>query len=148
MLLQYVALMPDYLFTSSAFPLAFRCAMAGLTVVHSDIIFATLDLFRNFLTHDCMEPVTAATPPKFVAWSTAIRDAMGKEGFQLVGCILNGLVGDFPQDATATVVSIFRALVQCWPSQLVTWIPPVLEQLPVASVSNETKAVFLQEITK
>ncbi|KAF8202961.1 armadillo-type protein [Pholiota molesta] len=147
MLLQYVAVLPDILFTSSAFPLIFRCAMTGLTVVHSDIVFASLDLFRSILTHDCMDPVTAATPSKFTVWSAAIGDAMNKEGFQFVGCILNGLVGDFPEDAAATVVSIFRTLVHIWPNQLLTWLPPVLEQLPVASIPNESKASFLQEVT-
>ena len=147
MLLQFVTLMPETLFTSTAFPMAFRCAMAGLTVVHSDIIFASLDFFRSILTHDCMEPVTAATPSKFATWSSSVRDTMSKEGFQFVGCILNGLVGEFPEDAAATVVSIFRALVHMWPNQLLTWLPPVLEQLPVTSVPNEAKTQFLQEVT-
>lgn len=122
--------------------------MTGLTVVHSDIVFASLDLFRSIVTHDCMDPVTAATPPKFTVWSAAIGDAMNKEGFQFVGCILNGLVGDFPEDAAATVVSIFRTLVHIWPNQLLTWLPPVLEQLPVTSIPNESKTSFLQEVTK
>lgn len=147
MLLQFVTLMPETLFTSTAFPLAFRCAMAGLTVVHSDIIFASLDFFRSILTHDCMEPVTAATPSKFTVWSSSVRDAMNKEGFQFVGCILNGLAGEFPEDAAATVVSIFRALVHMWPNQLLTWLPPVLEQLPVTTVPNDAKTQFLQEVT-
>ncbi|KAF8971485.1 armadillo-type protein [Flammula alnicola] len=147
MLLQYVTLAPDVLFTSSAFALAFRCAMTGLTVVHSDIIFASLDFFRSVLTHDCMEPVTVATPPKFAIWSASIRDAMNKEGLQFVACILNGLVGEFPEDSAATVVSIFRSLVYIWANQLLVWLPPVLEQLPVTSVPNVAKAQFLQEVT-
>ncbi|PPQ73527.1 hypothetical protein CVT26_010338 [Gymnopilus dilepis] len=147
MLLQYTTLAEEVLFASPAFPVAFRCAMAGLTVVHSDIVFAALDLFRSILTHDCMEPITASSPPKFAIYSAAIRDAMDKEGLQFVACILNGLVGDFPEDSNAIVVSIFRALVYVWSTQLVVWLPAVLEQLPPTSVPNEAKAQFLREVT-
>lgn len=147
MLLQYITLAPEILFVSPAFPLAFRCAMAGLTVVHSDIVFAALDLFRSILTHDCMEPVTPSTPPKHAIYAAAVRAAMDKEGLQFVACILNGLVGDFPEDSASIVVSIFRALVYVWSTQLLTWLPPVLEQLPVTSVPNEGKAQFLRDVT-
>jgi len=147
MLLQLVSMRPDILFVSTAFPLAFRCAMAGLTVVHSDIVFAALDFARSVLTHDCMEPPTSATPPKFPIYAATIRGTIEKEGLQFVACILNGLTGDFPEDSAATVVSIFRNLVYLWPTQLLTWLPPVLEQLPTTSVPIEAKAQFLQEVT-
>ncbi|KDR84886.1 hypothetical protein GALMADRAFT_53692 [Galerina marginata CBS 339.88] len=147
MLLQFVTLAPDILFVSTSFALAFRCAMTGLTVVHSDIIFAALDLFRSILTHDCMEPVTPATPAKFPIYAASVRDAMNKEGLQFVACILNGLVGDFPEDAASIVVTIFRALVYIWSNQLLTWLPPVLEQLPVTNVPIEAKTQFLRDVT-
>jgi transportin-3 len=148
MLLQYISLAPDVLFTSSSFDLAFRCAMTGLTVVHTDIIFASLDFFRGIFMHDCMEPQTSATPPNFVVYASAIRSAMNKEGLQLVAYLVNGLVGEFPADAAAVVVSIFRTLVQVWSDQVPIWLAPVLEQLPATSVPNDAKAKFLQEVTQ
>ncbi|KAF8168205.1 armadillo-type protein [Crassisporium funariophilum] len=146
MLLQLVTLAPDIFFASSAFPLAFRASMTGLTVVHSDIVFAALDLFRTILTHDCLES-NPAPPPKFPVYAAAIRDSMNKEGLSFLACILNGLVGDFPADAAATVVSIFRILVYVWPTQLLGWLPTVLEQLPSQSVPIQAKSQFLSEVT-
>jgi transportin-3 len=147
MLLQYLSLSPEILFGSSAFSLAFRCAMMGLTVIHTDIVFATLDLFRGILTHDCLESRTAGTPAKYAPWAAAIQDAMNKEGQQFVAYILNGFVSDFPEDGASTVVSIFRALASGWPQQLLVWLPPILERLPAATIPNESKAKFLQDVT-
>jgi transportin-3 len=146
MLLQFVSLAPDILFVSSAFPLAFRAAMTGLTVVHTDIIFAALDLFRVILTHDCLDP-QVVQPPKFVIYATAIHDAVRANGLTLVACILNGLVGDFPEEATATIVSIFRVLVYFWPTQLSAWLPQVLEQLPLQIASPQSKSQFSSEMS-
>ena len=146
MLLQFVSLAPDILFVSSAFPLAFRAAMAGLTVVHTDIIFAALDLFRSILTHDCLDP-QAVPPPKFPAYASFIHDVVRDNGLTLVACILNGLVGDFPEEATATVVSIFRVIVCTWPTQVSTWLPQVLEQLPPQSIPAQSKSQFLSEVS-
>ncbi|CAA7258638.1 unnamed protein product [Cyclocybe aegerita] len=147
MLLQLDTLMPEIFFASSIYPVAFRCAMAGLTVVHSDIILASLDLFRDIVTHDCLEPITSTTPPKFPIYAAAIRPTLDKEAPQFLSLLFSGLVGDFPEDASATVVSIFRALVYLWNTQLLTWLPAVLEQIPTSSVPNEAKAQFLQETT-
>ena len=146
MLLQFVSLAPDILFVSSAFPLAFRAAMTGLTVVHTDIIFAALDLFREILTHDCLDP-QAASPPKFPIYAVSIRDAVKVNGLTLVACILNGLVGDFPEETTATIVSIFRVIVYNWPTELLAWLPQVLEQLPPQSVPAQSKSQFLSEVS-
>jgi len=146
MLLQFVSLAPDILFVSSAFPLAFRAAMTGLTVVHSDIIFAALDFFRVVLTHDCLDP-QAVPPPKFSIYATAIRDAVVANGLTLVAYILNGLVGDFPEEATATIVSIFRIIAYVWPTQLLAWLPQVLEQLPLQSATTQAKSQFLSEVS-
>lgn len=147
LLLQYLSLSPEILFGSSAFSLAFRCAMMGLTVIHTDIVFATLDLFRGILTHDCLETRTPSTPARYASWAAAIQDAMNKEGQQFVAYILNGFVSDFPEDGASTVVSIFRALAAGWPQQLLAWLPPILERLPAASIPNDSKTKFLQDVT-
>jgi transportin-3 len=148
MLLQFINMAPDILFVSSSFPLAFSCVMSGLTVVHSDIVFASLDFFRSILSHDCMDPPTASTPPNFPLYAATIRSAMEKEGLQFIACTLNGFTGTFPEDAASTVVTIFRLLVYLFPAQLLTWLPVVLEQLPTTSVPTAAKAQFLQDVTK
>jgi transportin-3 len=146
MLLQYVSLAPDILFGSSVFPLAFRAAMTGLTVVHTDIIFAALDFFRVVVTHDCLEP-QAASSPKFSIYAAAINDAVNANGSTLVACILNGLVGDFPEEAMPTIVSIFRMFAYIWPTQLLAWLPQALEQLPLQSGPIQAKTQFLSDVS-
>ena len=147
LLLELVVHAPDIFFQSSAFPLAFRASMAALTLVHSEIIFQSLDLFRIILNHDCLLS-NSQQPPKFPIYVTAIRSVVDKEGFALVGYLLAGLVGDFPEDSTSTVVSIFRVLAALWTSQLLSWLPPVLEQLPTTVAPNQAKSQFLTEVTR
>jgi transportin-3 len=149
MLLQLVDVAPDIFFLSSAFPISFRASMAALTLVHTDIIFASLDLFRVVLTHDCLSSISSTpSPPKFPIFASAIRTVFEKEGFDFVGYLLNGLVGDFPEDSTSVVVSIFRVISFVWPSQLLSWLPPILQQLPSTSTPIEAKAQFLSEVTR
>lgn len=121
--------------------------MAALTLVHSDIVFRSLDLFRIILTHDCLLPGTLQ-PPKFPIYAAAIHAVVNKEGFELVGYLLSGLVGDFPEDATSLVVSIFRIFAGLWTSQLLSWLPPVLEQLPTVTAPNHAKSEFMAEVTR
>jgi len=142
MLLQLIEFAPDIYFQSPAFPLAFRAAMAALTVVHSDIIFASLDLIRSTLTHDSI----MSNSPKFPVCASAMRGVFEKEGFELVGYLLSGLVGDFPEDSTSAVVSIFRVISSVWTSQLLSWLPLVLQQLPTTA-PNQAKAQFLSDVT-
>ena len=55
MLLQMIDFTPDVFFPSPALAVAFRAAMAALTLVHSDIVFAALDLIRTILSHECLQ---------------------------------------------------------------------------------------------
>jgi transportin-3 len=136
-------------YRSSAFPLAFHASMAALTLVHSDIVFAALDLFRNVLTHDCLSPnPSRPIPPNSARYAPVIRGVIEKEGFEFIGYLLNGLVGDFPEDSTSTVVSIFRVLSALWSQQVLAWIPPILQHLPTSSTPNQTKTEFLADVTR
>ncbi|KAG1825839.1 armadillo-type protein [Suillus subaureus] len=137
LLLQLIRMAPDVFFQSSAFPLAFRATMAALTLIHSDLVFASLDLFRDILTHESLTP-SSSPPLKFPIYSSAIKAVMEKEGFEFVGCILSGLVGDFPEDSTCALL---------WSTQLVTWLPPILQQLPPSSTPNQVKQQFLLDVT-
>ncbi|RDB28567.1 Uncharacterized protein C11G11.07 [Hypsizygus marmoreus] len=147
MLLQLVEHAPDIFFESPAFPVAFRASMAALTLIHTDIIFASLDLFRIILTHDCLVPGATVPPPKFPLYAAAIRGVFEKEGFEFLGYLLSGLIGDFPEDSTSAVVSIFRVISFVWSSQLLSWLPAVLQQLPTTAAPNEAKTQFLSDIT-
>ncbi|KAI6047713.1 armadillo-type protein [Pisolithus marmoratus] len=118
MLLQLEDAVPDVFYQSSAFPLAFRASMATLGLIHSDITFAALDLFRNI-----------------------------KEGFDLIGYLLSGLVGDFPEDSVSSVISILRSISILLPSQILVWLPVVLQQLPATSAPNEARQRFLIDVS-
>jgi transportin-3 len=149
MLTSMVPAAPDIFFQSSSFPLAFRTAMAALTLVHTDIILASLDLFLLILTHDCLNPAPSAPPPpKFPIYTTAIQSVVQKDGFQFLTCLLNGLVGDFPEDSTSIVVSIFRAIAWIWGPQLLAWLPTVLQQLPASAAPPEARAQFLSDVSR
>lgn len=150
LLSQALDYIPDIFFeTPSALPIAFRSALAALTLIQSDLIFASLELIRAILTHDCLAPPSSkAPPPKFPIYAAAIRSVVEKEGFELVGYLLAGLVGDFPEDATASVISIFRMLAAVWPALLLSWLPPILQQLAAATVSDQAKAQFMSEVTR
>ncbi|TFK30359.1 mRNA transport regulator [Coprinopsis marcescibilis] len=145
-LTQLVDLAPDIFFESSSFPLAFRAALGGLQVVHSDVIFVSLRLFQAILTHECLEPRTTPPPPKFPIYLAAIKHTIEKEGFSLLGCLLTGLIGDFPEEFTTDVVTVFRALCKGWPTQMIAWLPPILEQIPATTISPSDKQKFLEEV--
>lgn len=121
--------------------------MAALTLVHSDIIFRCLDLFRIIITHDCLLP-GVPQPPKFPLYAAVIREVINEEGFAFIGYLLSGLVGEFPEDSTSSVVSIFRVFSALWTAQLLSWLPQVLEQLPTATTPNQAKSQFLTDVTR
>jgi transportin-3 len=141
---------PDIFFeTPSAFPIAFRAALVALTLIQSDLIFASLDLILNIVTHDCLttQPGTIP-PPKFPTYAAVIRGVVEKEGFELVSFLITGLVGEFPEDSTSTVITIFRMLASVWSGPLLSWLPPVLQQLSTTAVSDQTKSQFMAEVTR
>lgn len=147
-LIQLAELAPDIFFESSSFPYAFRASLASLQVVYSDVIFSGLELFRTILGHESLEPPRKGEghPPKFPVYANIIRQTVEKEGFALLGCLLTGVTGDFPEDSISNVVSIWRALAHDWPTQLITWLPSVLEQMPGTLVTAEAKRQLLTDV--
>jgi len=139
---------PDILFESSALPFAFRAAMATLTLIQSDTVFAALDLFRIILNHDCLHPgTTTPPPPKFPIYAIAINKVIEKEGLDFISLILAGIVGDFPEDAGGIVISIIRNLAELWPQPFLQWVTPALQALPTATAPDDAKARFLEDIS-
>ncbi|OJT10098.1 hypothetical protein TRAPUB_13454 [Trametes pubescens] len=147
MLLQMIEYTPDVFFPSPAFAFAFRVAMASLTLVHSDIVFAALDLLRTIFTHECLAPATSQPPPpSFPIYAAAVRPVVEREGQELIGLLLSGLVGDFPEESIAMVVTIFRVLGAIWPTELHAWLPVVVQQLPSTAAPDQAKSSFLTDI--
>ena len=147
MLIEIIIYAPDIFFSSPAFPIAFRAAMAGLTLVQSDIVFAALDVLRAIIAHDCLDP-TPLQPPKFPIYAAAIKPVVEKEGPELTSYLLSGLTSDFPEDAVSSVITIFRVLAALWSTQLLSWLPVVLSQLPSTSVPDQAKAAFLSDVSQ
>ena len=148
MLLQMIEFTPDVFFPSPALAIAFRVAMAGLTLVYSDIAYAAIDLIRSILAHDCLAPSSQPPPPKFPIYAAAIRPVVESEGATLTGYLMSGLVGDFPEESVHMVVTIFRVLASLWPTQLLAWLPPAVQQLPSAAAPDAAKAAFVADINK
>lgn len=138
---------PDIFFESSAFPAAFHITLAALTLIHTDTIFASLDLIRMVLTHDCLNSAShEAPPPKFPLYANAIHQAVDKEGFEFTSLLLTGLVGNFPEETASIIVTLMRVLASLWPVQLQQWIPVILQRLPVTSVPEEAKVRFMKDL--
>lgn len=133
-----------------SFSIGFNAAMTGLTLIQTDLIFASLDLIRLVLAHDSIFPPPAgkSVPPKFPVYASRIHQVVEKEGYELVGYLLSGLTGDFPEDSSSNVIMIFRNVAAVWPQQLLSWLPSVLQRLNPATVTDEVKTKFLAETTK
>lgn len=148
MLLQMIDFTPDVFFPSPALAVAFRAAMAALTLVHSDIVFAALDLIRTILSHECLQPSTQPPPPKFPIYAAAIQPVVEREGAELTGLLLAGTIGEFPEESMHMVVTIFRVLGSLWPTQLLAWLPPAVQQLPSSTVTDPAKTTFVSDVTR
>ncbi|KAG8901213.1 Nuclear import receptor [Tulasnella sp. 403] len=157
LMLQLLELRPEYLILSPSFASSFQVAITALTLVHPDIIFPALDLVRSLIAHDSLNPTPAPSPrpspipgqtASFAQFAIVIRQVVRDNGFQLVGFILAGLLTHFPEDALPVVVSMFRMLAVTWPNELATWLPPVVEQLSVASLPVAAKGQFLDDFAR
>jgi transportin-3 len=146
LLLQIVDVTPEIFFNHNIFPAVFGASLAGLTVVHSDIIFATLDLFRAIMMNDCLRP--EAQGEEYTQWATVIRGVVREQGYALTGYLLSGMIGDFPDDAIANVVSILRVVTTMFSDKMLEWLPDVLQQLPATSAPAAAKSQFLADLTR
>ena len=149
LLLQLQERVPDIFFESPSFPTAIRVAIAVLSLIHSDVIFAALTLLRSIVTHDCMDTSSTTKPsPKFVAYAAAIRSVIIDEGTSLLANLLNGILNDFPQESTSTVITIIRLLAIHFPKELVVWLPQALDQVAMPASFTPAKEQLLTDITR
>jgi transportin-3 len=147
MLKQLIEQTPDIFFESPAFIHTLRPTMAALTLVQTDVVWAALELIHSILGHDSLE-ASSNPPPKFPVFAAAINQAIEKEGFELLGYILAGLVGDFPEESISTVVTTIRRLAALWPQQVLAWLPLTLQNLPTTAVPVQARSQFLADMNK
>ncbi|KAL1709000.1 armadillo-type protein [Schizophyllum commune] len=139
---------PDVFFRSNAFPLAFQICMASLTVVHTEVLVAALEVVRDILSHDCLSTQPTAVPTSdFPVYATAIQDVLEKNGQAFVACVLSGMIGDFPEDCLSSIIVIFRMLASVFPAQMSAWIQNVAPTLPVSAGLVPARQQFVTEIT-
>ena len=147
MILELFQRRPDILLESPAFPSAIRIAVASLTLVHSEIIFASLDIIRGIIGHDALDPSVRNPPPKFPAYAMAIRQVVETEGPALLLNLLNGLVHDFPEESVSLVVTIFRMLCLLIPQNFLSWFPESVNNVPMGASFTPAKEQLLQDVT-
>lgn len=147
MLKQLIEQTPDIFFESTAFAHTLRPTMAALTLVQTDVVWAALELIHLILSHDSLEP-SPTPPPKFPIFAAAINQVVEKEGFELLGYILAGLVGDFPEESVSTVVTTIRRLSALWPQQVIAWLPLALQGLPAPAAPVQARSQFLADMNK
>ena len=148
MLLQLFEKRPDVFIESAAFPTAFRIAIVSLELVHSDIIYAALDLLRGIVTHDSLDPSLKNPPPKFPGYAAAIRQVVAGEGMEMTAKLLGGLINDFPEETVSLVVTIFRMLSVLWPEQLLSWLPDAVNSVPMPASFAPAKEQLLNDVTR
>ena len=147
MILEIFEKRPDIFLESPALPLAIRITDACLTLLHSEVVYAALDIIRGLISHDSLDSSYKNPPPKFPIYSAAIREVLNTEGSQLVRNLLNGLVNDFPEEAVPLVVPIFRLLSVLSPDQLLVWFPEAINSVPMAAAYGPAKQQLLEDYT-
>ncbi|KAJ3908636.1 armadillo-type protein [Lentinula edodes] len=137
---------PDIYFDPLLFPLAFQANCAALTIVQSDVVCSALDTFQAIFNHQCLDPSTP-NPPNFIAYANTIHNVLESQGANFIGFLLMGLIGDFPPETDSLVISIFRIVATTWPSQMLVWLPDVLQRMPSTTVPVQVKQKFIADVT-
>ncbi|KAL5635952.1 hypothetical protein ACGC1H_004677 [Rhizoctonia solani] len=142
-MLQYT---PDLLFLSSMFPVTIQVLLACLSLVQPEAIDAGVDFAYALLGHEALNTANPSPPPNFPLYATAIRNAVGPHGAQLVSVLLNGLSGTYPEDVASPVVSVVVELAKSWPNEFAMWITTAVELLPTSSVHPTVKSTLLSDV--
>lgn len=137
---------PDIYFDPLLFPLAFQANCAALTIVQSDVVCSALDTFQAIFNHQCLDPSTP-NPPNFIAYANTIHNVLESQGANFIGFLLMGLIGDFPPETDSLVISIFRIVATTWPTQMLVWLPDVLQRMPPTTVPVQVKQKFIADVT-
>jgi len=130
---------PQSFYASAGFETTILTCLVAMTMIHSDIVFASLDLIRTILSSDVFNDPRGSASPN----SMRVREILTTLGFQLVGTLLTGLTGNFPEEAISVVTLIFQQTAILWPSEMLNWLPTVLISIPPSSCPQEAKSEFL-----
>lgn len=139
---------PSLLFLSPVFPSALQSTLSTLTLMSPQIVLTALDVIRAVIGHESLQhdPATDRDTSPFVAqyplYAAAIRSAMDTVSFQLVGILLDVLVGGY-EDTSSNVLTVFRLLSMQFSAQLAAAIPAALEAMPIKVASLAEKEEFL-----
>lgn len=140
---------PDVLFLSSQFSTSFAASIAGLALVQPEVNLVSLDFIQTIISHDCLNAPQPGVvpPPNFVLYAQVIQDTFSRQGMQLLGFLLSGLISAFDEDSCPIVITIFRIIGKNWPTELVTWLPSVVQQLP-SSIPANVREQFVNDVTR
>ena len=154
---------PRMLLLSPQFPQVFRAALATLTLLKPETIATAVDFVLGIVGHDAlMMPVTASQPgtplastgglnadgtpsmDELASYAATIRHVVGQQGFQLASVLLNGLVSQYSPEEMPVVNTTLKVLSAGFASEMMAWVPGIVEQLPTNYVPDTAKESFVK----
>ncbi|KIJ45201.1 hypothetical protein M422DRAFT_779110 [Sphaerobolus stellatus SS14] len=146
--LQLFDFAPDVLFQPSCFNITFTAAIAGLDSPSDGAVLDSLDFIRSVISHDSLlSQGDRVLPPKFPAYAQTIRESLARHALQMLGMIISGLVGAFPEDGVSNVSTIFRVMAGLMPAEVSSWLPAILAQVP-SPLPADVKQKFITDVNK
>lgn len=133
----------EIFFTSAGLETTFTVCFVALKLTHTDIIFVSLDLLAELI-----RPSRGSSPQELSMVSKRISEVFSIHGYQLIGTLLDGLTGTFPYETLTVVTSLFRNIVDQWPSDFINWLGPLLQGLTITTCSDEMKSKFMNDSIK
>ena len=132
---------PGIFYSSTGLDTAVSMCIVGLKMIHVDIVFASLDLLDIIL-----RPVKLAKSPEASSErNSRVNSAFSTFGFQVLGNLLEGLLGNLPEESLSSVISIFRCVAEHWPSEFINWLPTLLQEINGYLCTEEMKVKFMND---
>jgi len=130
---------PEIFYSASGLNTAVSMCIVGLKMIHTDIIFASLDLLDIVF-----RPVKSPKGPDS-GQNAYVDAAFSTFGFQVLGNLLDGLIGNLPEETLSTVIAIFRCAAERWSTEFVNWLPNLMQGLNGYSCTEEIRLKFMNE---
>ncbi|KNZ59231.1 hypothetical protein VP01_177g10 [Puccinia sorghi] len=146
------------LLSSSCFHQSFPIVLTCLEFFDPEPVYTSLDYIRQILGHSSLEMQSGRTNEsdgkkpgssgksscaEYTLFAQSISQLVTQNGYLLCEVLLRRTLSDFPEDALATVIILFRLLTDFFPIQLATWVPTIMGRLPPKVVSIPDKEKFL-----
>ncbi|KAM0745613.1 ARM repeat-containing protein [Meredithblackwellia eburnea MCA 4105] len=142
LILDLIEYHPDILLSSPSFGATFQILLSSTTLLSPVIVLSALDNIRAVIGHESLVSATAFP----AAFGQAIRGVVDAAGGLLVQVLMQSLV-DGVEDASTTVLTIFRMLAVQFPQVLVAHVGPTVEGLPEKLVGRQEKVEFMSKFT-